>query len=96
MIDFDCVREKSIQEFDCLYFVTQMLIDFDFENIGWYQAIGKDISEYNDFISLFVNEMKNISDLKFLYLLDRVGQDMKYGIKPDLAFISKFYVWFCE
>lgn len=78
LIDFDCVRKSSIQEFDCLYFVVQSMIDYDYENIWWHKAITYDISGYHDFVSKFIDNSINMEDLKLIFSIDRIGQDSKY------------------
>lgn len=82
MIDFDCFRRKSIQEFDAIYFLVQCIADAS-EKIWWHGAliqldeqISKN-SEYKHFFEKFV-DFNQLQDLKFLYFIDRVGQDQKY------------------
>ncbi len=78
VIDFDCVRKISIQEFDCLYFVIQSIIDYDTKNVWWHDAINYDMSDYFDFISKYIDKNIDIEDLKFIFFIDRIGQDSKY------------------
>lgn len=82
IIDFDCLRKKSIQEFDIIYFMIQYIIYID-RNIWWYEALLKFDEqiekhlEYKLFLEEFVSFDK-IKELKLLYFLDRIGQDAKY------------------
>lgn len=82
LIDFDCVREKSIQEFDAIYFIIQKIID-DIPNIWWYEAsiifesqITK-TPKYRCFLEKFMG-VNNANIFILLYFLDRIGQDSKY------------------
>lgn len=82
LIDFDCVRKSSIQEFDCIYFVVQSLIDYD-GFYWWHQALESDFILYEEFLSDFV-KMNKLEDLKFIYFIDRIGQDFKYENPKEL------------
>jgi len=81
VIDFDCFREKSIQEFDAVYFIVQLITIKN--NITWFEALhkllDKDYSneEYNSFLnSLIFTENFNV--LALVFFIDRIGQEKKY------------------
>lgn len=82
MIDLDCFREKSIQEFDAIYFMIQYIVDID-KNIWWYESLMQfdEQIEKNSAYKLFIEEFLDfdkLPELEFLYFIDRIGQDAKY------------------
>jgi hypothetical protein len=88
LLDFDCVREYSIQEFDAIYFIIQEII-FDMKNnICWFESIKlfmKIIDKkkaYKEFIKQFVN-LNDLDKFLLLFFLDRLGQDSKYYKNDD-------------
>lgn len=82
LIDLDCIRKNSLQEFDAIYFIIQRITD---DNIGiwWHEAtrIFKDKvfqnKKYQDFLINFL-DLNKLPTFILLYFLDRVGQDAKY------------------
>lgn len=87
MIDLDCFRKRSIQEFDAIYFVLQSYVDYTVVPT-WFDGV--DLFEekiqrplLKDFLNDFV-EPSILSDLFFLFFLDRIGQDYKYEKRTDV------------
>lgn len=82
MIDLDCIREKSVQELDAIYFLIQKIID-DTPGIWWYEASRLFIIKvemhprYKNFLTSFL-DVNKISLFILIYFLDRIGQDSKY------------------
>ncbi len=83
MIDFDCFRSGSIQEFDGIYFLVHRLID-DIPGIWWLEAMEL-LQERRSFDTVgtdLMNEIYGSGDrfeLLLLYFLDRLAQDATYG-----------------
>ncbi|MCX6235980.1 MAG: hypothetical protein NTY07_00250 [Bacteroidia bacterium] len=86
VIDLDCFREKSLQEFDALYFVVQLISDKNI--ITWHRALCKLLvndfknEKFNEFLNYFIGN-KNLVSLSLLFFLDRIGQELKYYRKID-------------
>ena len=82
LIDLDCVRIQSIQEFDAIYFIVQEII-YDEKNIWWHEALKilpqklTSVEKYHNFLSEFVC-LDKLNLLMPLYFLDRIGQDLLY------------------
>jgi hypothetical protein len=86
VIDLDCFRVSSIQEFDAVYFINQIIVDS--KNISWYEALRillqsvKSNKAYLDFVENFIDK-KVINSLLLIYFLDRIGQELKYCKNMD-------------
>ena len=82
LIDLDCIRKDSLQEFDAIYFIIQRITDDNF-GIWWHEAtrIFKDkLSEnqkYQDFLVNFL-DLSKLPTFILIYFLDRIAQDAKY------------------
>lgn len=90
VIDLDCVRLESPQILDWLYF-----------NIEW--AVANEGRHWVDVLDLYLDgvvpdaigaDTRGVDHrdpgVLLLYLLDRVGQEAKYGIRPNRAHVMRF------
>lgn len=102
MIDLDCFRKRSIQEFDAIYFILQSIVDLNFP-MQWYDGMAvfesnlTNNERYNQFLAKFI-DISHWKDILFLVCLDRFGQEYRYvldirkfqadKIKPVLNFFG--------
>jgi len=84
IIDLDCFRSASIQELDGIYFIVQRIID-DIPGTWWLETI-EFLQERRSFEQAdadFLNGIYGLgswSGALMLYFLDRLGQDLDYGL----------------
>lgn len=83
LIDFDCFRDKGVQELDAIYFIIHEIID-DQPGIWWPEAI-RDFHSAMGLKERYMRFMRDyvkpeaIEGLLLLYIVDRLGQELKYG-----------------
>ena len=91
IIDHDCTRLNSIQEFDVIYFVVQEFVE-NLGGVSWFYALAgfKSQVKQNDALSKLLYScigQNKLNSLLLLFFLDRFGQDAKY---------FKTYNWFSK
>ncbi len=100
IIDLDCYRKYSIQDFDVLYFVLQFYVNKN--QLTWYKQLLKLIDtqiflmEVQSFFSKEFCSME-FDRLSLLFFLDRIGQETMYvnGFKQmPLKEICEVIDWF--
>jgi len=90
IIDMDCVREKSIQEFDLIYFLNQEIsVSNDISWVNGLLYLNKYLNNDDNMKKLiYLLPNKNtINFLLFLYFFDRLGQDFSFN--RDYLLFSK-------
>ena len=88
LIDLDCMRVKSIQEFDALNFIVEHIMSKS--GIHWTLSIANIIRNCASKEIILLAEMFEIQSLRslsLLYFVDRIGQEqIKFGIKYPKSF----------
>jgi Phosphotransferase enzyme family len=90
LIDFDCVRLRAPQAFDALYFGVEW--DARQKKVPWLH-VAKSRLQSREFGPLCA-AMHEIGppqpDLMLLFVLDRVGQEAKFGVRIDQRLLEDF------
>lgn len=92
LIDFDCLRKNSIQEFDALNFILEFI--WSKTNTQWFETVIGVLSmlHFDHFVDLSEKfGLKRANFICILYFLDRIGQEkINHGIEYSPDILSRY------